>query len=99
MERWDGVAQDLRQSVRRLRRAPGLSLAIVMTLGLALAASVATFSVLNATLLKGLPYRQPDRVVFLRHGYADMIAACSPPTFLDHRRQTRAFESVSATRP
>jgi len=99
VEHWDGVAQDLEQSMRRLRRAPGLSLAIVMTLGLALAASVATFSVLNATLLQELPFRQPDRLVFLRHGYADMIAACSPPTFLDHRRETRAFESVSATRP
>jgi predicted permease len=99
MAEWDGVVQDLRQGVRRLRRAPGHSLVIVTTLGLALAASVATFSVLNATLLEKLPYRDSERVVFLRHGYTDMVAACSPPTFLDHRRETRVFETVSATRP
>jgi predicted permease len=99
MEPWEGVAQDLAQSVRRLRRVPGLSLVIVTTLGLALAASVATFSVLNATLLEKLPYREPDRVVALRHGYTDMIAAASAPTFLDHRRESRVFETVSATRP
>ena len=62
MELGDGVVQDVRQALRRLRRAPGLSLSIVTTLGLALAASVATFSVLNAILLKKLPYRDPDRV-------------------------------------
>ena len=99
MELGDGVVQDVRQALRRLRRAPGLSLTIVTTLGLALAASVATFSVLNAILLKKLPYRDPDRVIFLEHGYTDMVAACSPPTFLDHRRETRVFVSVSATRP
>jgi predicted permease len=99
MELADGVFREITQALRRMRRAPGLSLAIVTTLGLALAASVATFSVLNAILLEKLPYRDPDRVLFLEHGYADMAGSCSPPTFLDHRRDTRVFASVSATRP
>jgi len=99
MDLGDGVVREVTQAVRRMRRAPGLSLAIVTTLGLALAASVATFSVLNAILLEKLPYRDPERVLFLEHGYADMVASCSPPTFLDHRRETRVFTSVSATRP
>jgi putative ABC transport system permease protein len=95
----DALAQDFRRAARSLKRAPGLSLTIVGILGVTLAASVATFSVLNAVLLDRLPYREPDRVVFLRHVYADMAAACSPPTFLDYRRETRSFESLSATVP
>jgi putative ABC transport system permease protein len=95
----DGLALDVRRAVRSLTRAPGLSLAIVGTLGLALAASTATFTVLNAVLLEKLPYREPDRVVFLRHVYAGMVAACSPPSFVDYRRETRSFESLSASAP
>ena len=68
MDLGDGVVREVTQAVRRMRRAPGLSLAIVTTLGLALAASVATFSVLNAILLEKLPYRDPERVLFLEHG-------------------------------
>jgi hypothetical protein len=58
----DGVGQDVKQAVRSLRRAPGLTVVVILTLGIALAASVATFSVVNATLLEALPYREPDRV-------------------------------------
>ena len=95
----DALAQDVRGAARSLKRAPGLSLAIVGILGVTLAASVTTFTVLNAVLLERLPYRDPERVVFLRHVYADMVAACSPPTFLDYRRETRSFESLSASVP
>jgi predicted permease len=95
----DRLAQDVRAAARSLRRAPGLFLAIVLTLGLALAASVATFSVLDAVLLERLPYREPDRIVFLRHVYTGMLAACSPPSFVDYRRDLRSFESLSATVP
>jgi predicted permease len=95
----DRLVQDVHAAARSLRRAPGLSLAIVLTLGLALAASVATFSVLDAVLLERLPYREPDRIVFLRHVYTGMLAACSPPSFVDYRRDLRSFESLAATVP
>ena len=91
----DTIGQELRQAVRALRRAPGLTTVAVLTLGLALSASVATFSVLNATLLEALPYREPDRVVFLDHG----TSSCSTPAFLDYRREARAFASVSVSTP
>jgi putative ABC transport system permease protein len=91
----DTIAQDLKQAARGLRRASGLATVAVLTLGLALAASVTTFSVLNATLLEALPYREPERVVYLDHGRS----SCSMPTFLDYRRGARTFESVSATTP
>jgi putative ABC transport system permease protein len=72
---------------------------IVATLGLALAASVGTFSILSAVLIAELPYRDPHRAVFLSHRYAGFTGACSLPSFLDYRQQTRAFESLSATIP
>jgi predicted permease len=68
---------------------------VIFTLAIALAASVATFSVLNATLLEALPYREPDRVFMFHH----TNASCSPPTFVDYRREARVFESLSAAAP
>jgi predicted permease len=95
----EAVRDELRQAARTLGRAPFLSLVIVATLGLALAASVATFSILNAVLLAELPYREPDRVIFLSHRYPAFEAACSLPTFLDYRQQTKSFRTLSAGIP
>ena len=95
----EGLGQDVREGLRLLRRSPGLALVAVLTLGVALAASVTTFSVVNAVLLEKLPFREPDRIVFLKHDYASMSASFSPPTFVDFRSQTRAFVSVSASVP
>ena len=92
---FDSIRQDVQQAARSLRRAPGLASVAILTLGLALAASVATFSVLDATLLESLPYRDPERVVLFQHANA----SCSPPTFVDYRRETRVFESLSAVAP
>jgi hypothetical protein len=47
----DAVRHDAGQAVRGLRRAPGLTLVVVLTLGIALTASIVTFGLLNATLL------------------------------------------------
>jgi predicted permease len=93
------LGQDVRHGLRLLRRSPGLAFVTVVTLGVAIGASVTTFSVLNAVFLEDLPFREPERVVFLRHDYATMAAAFSPPTFVDFRKETRAFESMSASVP
>jgi putative ABC transport system permease protein len=95
----DFLRLDLRQGLRAARHAPGSTLVIALTLGLAIAGSVAAFGALNATLLRPLPLREPDRLVQLRHDYTGMRAACSPPLFLDYRRRVAAFETISAARP
>jgi putative ABC transport system permease protein len=96
LETW---TTDLRHGARILRQARGLAAVVVLTFALAIGAAVATFSVLNATVLQALPYHQPERVVSLAYSYAGSPAAFSPPTFVDFRRETRAFESLSACIP
>ncbi len=58
--------RDLRYGVRLLRKQPGFTAVVVLTLSLGIGANTAIFSVLHTVLLRGLPYREPDRVVALR---------------------------------
>jgi predicted permease len=59
MENW---AQHLRFAARQLRRNPGFTAAVIITLGLAIGANTAIFSLVNALLLKSLPYSHPERM-------------------------------------
>ena len=67
----DRLAHDLRYAVRKLAGAPAFTLAAVATLAIGIGATTAIFSTVNATLLRPLPYSQPDDLIALRTRYLD----------------------------
>jgi putative ABC transport system permease protein len=92
--------QDLRYAARALRKSPGFTAIAALTLALGVGATTAIFSVVNAVMLRPLPFTEPDRLVRiwennLERGWPTF--AVSHPNFLDWRSQSRAFESLAAT--
>jgi hypothetical protein len=65
VRRVDDLGQDLRQAGRLLRRSPGFTLAVVLTLALGIGANTAVFSLIDGLLLHRLPIEDPDRLVLV----------------------------------
>jgi putative ABC transport system permease protein len=84
----DTLVQDLRYGVRMLRRNPGFTFVAVLTLALGIGANTAIFSMVNAVLLRSLPYRDPDRLI--------IVNPANGGDFLEWRDQARAFEQIGA---
>src|SRR5215218_8265400 len=96
------LAQDLRYALRMLAKRPGFTAVAALTLALGIGANSAIFSVVNAVLLRPLPFAEPDRLVYaegadLRDGSHG--GSISPPDFLDYREQTHVFERLSTFMP
>src|SRR5580692_9715463 len=97
--RVEGIWTELRQSLRALRRSPGLSMGVVGILTLGMAASTVVFGVFQSVLLKPLPFRESGRVVQLTETRLDRgidTADFSEANFWDVRAQNRSFEEVAA---
>ena len=95
----DSLFKDIRYGVRMLIRKPGFTVIAVLTLALGIAATTATFTVVDAVLLRKLPVTDPDRLVVV-HNHLPKLnlprAPVSAPHFVDYSRQTDAFESTAA---
>ena len=93
----DDLLRDLKYAMRGLVRSPGFALTAVLSLALGLGANTAIFSVVDAVLLRSLPVRQPQELVFIQaRGTAGANGAPPYPCFERLRRETTAFSAMSA---
>ncbi len=88
--------QDLRFALRQLRKSPGFTAIAVLTLALGIGAATAMFSVIYATVLRPLPFPEPDRIAYVEtHAAASYIQPASWPAYLDERAQNQSFEYLA----
>jgi putative ABC transport system permease protein len=96
---WGELGSDLRYGVRLLRKNPGFTAVAILTLALGVGANTAIFSIVNAVLLRSLPYREPDRLVrifFNEPGVGLRDVTFSKPELDDLTNRSGVFEQVSA---
>lgn len=97
------VLQDLRYTLRTLRKAPGFAAVALLTLALGIGANAAIFSVVDNVLLRPLNFAEPDSIVRVFHdapedGFAVSRGAFSPQDFADLKRDNAVYEHLAAYR-
>jgi predicted permease len=92
----DQAIQDVRFSLRALRKSPGFSLVAVITLALGIGATVATFSVVNTVLLRPFAFSHSEKLIWIYSQRSDNPRTYfSLPEYCDYRDQTTSFEGVA----
>ena len=90
---------NLRFALRQLRKSPGFTFVAVLTLALGIGANTAIFSVINAVLLRPLPYPEPSRIAILSESDASQPSiSVSFPDYLDWKKDNRVFEQLAVAR-
>ena len=88
---------NLRSAFRQLQNAPGFSLVTLLTIALGIGANTAIFSVINAVMLRPLPYEEPDQLMRLyQRRDAFPKASWAPGQFFSMQADQTTFESVGA---
>ena len=95
------LSRDVRFVYRSLRKSPGFTVGVILTLALGIGANTAIFSALDGVVLKALPYREPDRlaIVALYNRGLKYSTDLSYPDFQDWQRNARSFEQIAAFKP
>ncbi|HKN83918.1 MAG TPA: ABC transporter permease, partial [Pyrinomonadaceae bacterium] len=89
------LLQDARYGSRMLLKNPGVTIIVTIALALGIGANTAIFSVVNAVLIRPLPYEESDRLVFLNEKSAVLDEmSISYPNFTDWREQNHSFEKI-----
>jgi len=93
------VIQDFKYALRWLRKNPGFTVLAVLMLAVGIGVNTAMFSVINAVLLRPLPYPEADRLVWMNEsGLEIRNRQVSYPTFVDWRARNQVFEAMSTFR-
>jgi putative ABC transport system permease protein len=90
------LLQDLRYGMRMLRARPIFTVVAIFTLALGIGANTAIFTVVNAVLLRPLPYPQPERLMQIGTNYSgDEVLSASEPKFLFWQERSQSFEAMA----
>ncbi len=101
LSQWlQGLRDDVKFAFRQLRAAPMFTAIAVTTLALGIGANSAIFALVDATLLRPLPYADPDRLVSIwETSDANSRSFASPPNMLDWNERSRMFETIAGFTP
>jgi predicted permease len=90
------ILQDIRYALRQLRKSPGFAFTVILTLALSVGAATAVFCVLDAVILRPLPFAKADKIVFVqatsRSGFHH---PASWPNFKDERAEAQTFQALA----
>jgi putative ABC transport system permease protein len=92
------ILQDLKYALRMLMKSPGFTAVAIITLALGIGANAAIFTVVNAVLLRPLPFLDPARLVFVVEHSSFPVISTSYENYLDWRDQSHSFVAMEATR-
>ena len=100
---FESMLRDVRYGIRSLIKAPGFALAGIVILGLGIGVNTAIFTVVNAVVLKPLPFADADRIMRVWHTppqglFTTPIFALSPGNFIDWEAQNQSFERMAIYR-
>ena len=93
------MLNDLRLARRSLKKSPGFTAVAILTLALGVGANTAVFSLINAVLLRPLPYPDPDRLVLVWESapfFGLRDSPVSPANYVDWKARARSFDSIGA---
>ena len=96
---FEDIVQDVRYAVRMLMKSPGFTAIAVLTLALGIGANTAIFTILDAVLLRPLPFKDPSRLVMLSESFKSLgfpEVPASPPDIAVIERSQRSFNSLGA---
>ena len=96
----ENIALDVRYAIRMLRKNPGFSLAVIITLALCIGANTAIYSMLDALIFKPLPFPESDRIVSVYNQFNETMrgSRSNIPQYLEFKENTDAFESLALWR-